>query len=137
MTTTTASTTSEPDQKVWKHPIRGATWGLLLGLGAAIYLVIFAVVPFGDWAILGLVVLLGIGLGVVWAHLAPAKKPKGEAPATSATATTAATGSSVTDVTPTGTESPDDWVTADAGDDLLPPPPPGPDPGTGTDSTSS
>ncbi len=74
-TTIDATRPSEPAQIVTKHPIRGAIWGLLLGLSIAIYAVLFAIIPFGDWIPLGLCVVAGVGLGVLWAYVAPAKGP--------------------------------------------------------------
>lgn len=59
-----------------RHPIRGAFWGLLLGIGVSIYLVIFSVVPFGDWVPLIIAVVICVLLGVLWGYFAPAKKPK-------------------------------------------------------------
>ena len=75
MSSTMTSTGSTAEQVVRKHPIRGAIWGLLLGLGLAIYAILFAIIPFTDWVPLILVVLAGVVIGVAWAYLAPAKKP--------------------------------------------------------------
>ena len=57
---------------VERHPIRGALYGLLLGLGIAIYLVIFSVIAF-QWTIPIVVAVLGLVAGVAWAMFAPAK----------------------------------------------------------------
>lgn len=70
---TTAPTAAK---EVRRHPIRGALWGLLLGIGIAIYAVLFALIPFGDWLPLLLLVLAGVGIGLLWAYFAPAKEPK-------------------------------------------------------------
>ena len=102
-TTIDASRPSEPEQTVRKHPIRGAIWGLLLGLGIAIYAVLFRIVPFGDWVPLGLCVLAGIALGVLWAYVAPATGPKERPPAG-------------TD-TPDETDAPDEADAADTTDE--------------------
>ena len=73
-------------QEVRKHPIRGAIWGFFLGLGVAIYLVLFAVIAFGDWIPFGLCIAAGIALGIVWALFAPAKQPKGAQPSSAVAA---------------------------------------------------
>ena len=75
MTSTMTSTETTAEQVVRKHPVRGAIWGLLLGLGLAIYSILFAIIPWTDWLPLILVVLAGVVIGVAWAYLAPAKKP--------------------------------------------------------------
>jgi len=71
-----------------RYPIRGALYGLLLGL-AVWYFLQFEFATFGFDSIAGvgtraaLVVLAGMVLGVVWAYVAPARKPKEAAPAAS------------------------------------------------------
>ncbi len=64
-----------------RHPIRGALWGIPLGLGVAVYLVIFKVVGLDSWITvtvkLVLVVLAAMALGALWGMFGPAKKPKG------------------------------------------------------------
>lgn len=59
-----------------RHPIRAAVYGVLLGLSAAIYLLLFSVIRFGEWVPLAVVVAAGLVIGVVWAYLAPPRKPK-------------------------------------------------------------
>ncbi len=56
------------------HLVRGALWGALLGFGVAIYLVLFAIVPFGDWLVLGLTFVAGIVIGLLWARFAPPRQ---------------------------------------------------------------
>ncbi len=112
MTSTVSSTSPAPEQEVAKHPVRGVLWGLLLGLGIAIYMVLFAVIPFGDWLPLLLCVLAGVAIGVAWAYFAPPKKPKGPPPA-------AETESEADDSTPSSIETPRD-VLGDAGDSAFP-----------------
>lgn len=72
----TAPAHARPTGRVVRYPIRGALWGLLLGLGAAIYSLLFGV--FEISSIVGPVVVIaaGVVLGILWATLAPAKKPK-------------------------------------------------------------
>lgn len=61
------------------HPIRGALFGLLLGLGLALIAVgrkianLDSIVPI-------LLVVVGVIIGVVWAMVGPAKQPKEPAP---------------------------------------------------------
>lgn len=59
-----------------RHPIRAAVYGVLVGLSAAIYLLLFSVIRFGEWVPLAVVVAAGLVVGVVWAYLAPPRKPK-------------------------------------------------------------
>jgi hypothetical protein len=80
MTSTINSEASAP-QEVRKHPVRGAIWGFFLGLGVAMYLVLFAIIAFGDWIPFTICVAAGITLGILWALFAPAKQPKGPPPA--------------------------------------------------------
>lgn len=74
------------DTNIKRHPIRGAFYGLLLGISAA-YFLFFQLTVFGFDTItgvltrFGLTVLAGVVVGVVWAYVAPAKQPKGAAPA--------------------------------------------------------
>ncbi|MEM9517604.1 MAG: hypothetical protein AAGA42_22350 [Actinomycetota bacterium] len=82
-TINTPSASAQSAEAVDYHLVRGALWGFLLGFGVAIYLVLFAVVAFGDWLILGGVVLAGVVIGVLWARFAPPKR--GDAPPPTAT----------------------------------------------------
>ncbi len=67
-------TATHAETNLKRHPIRGAFYGLLLGVGAAIYLVIFAVTPFSV-ATTGIVIGLCMVLGIAWGAFAPAKQP--------------------------------------------------------------
>lgn len=67
-------TATHAQTQVKRHPIRGGVYGLLLGLGAAIYLVIFAVAPFSV-STTAIVVGLCVLLGILWGAFAPAKQP--------------------------------------------------------------
>jgi len=58
-----------------RHPIRGAIYGLLTGIGAAVYLVIFGITPFSVTTMI-VVVAASLVIGAFWGVLAPAKKPK-------------------------------------------------------------
>ncbi len=61
--------------RVRRHPIMGFFAGLLLGLGLAVLLVIFGIVPM---TALWLAILVGGGvvLGIVLAYVTPARAPK-------------------------------------------------------------
>lgn len=67
-----------------RYPIRGALWGLLLGLSIA-YFLFFEFAVFGFDSISGVAtkVLIVVGItmvvGILWAYVAPARKPKGTA----------------------------------------------------------
>ena len=81
--------TTQTQPKVKRHPIRGALWGLMMGIGVALILINFAVIAFGTivpWIVIGVFVVLG----VLWGLFAPAKKPKGEPPPPTEAATSAA-----------------------------------------------
>lgn len=58
------------ERKVDRHPVRGVVAGLVLGLGAALLLFVFGVVPMTLlW--LALVVVAGAALGLVLAYVVP------------------------------------------------------------------
>jgi hypothetical protein len=71
-----------------RHPIRGALWGIPLGMGVAVFLVIYKVIGFDSITAvtikLVLVVIAAMALGALWGMFGPAKKPKG-APLAAAT----------------------------------------------------
>jgi high-affinity Fe2+/Pb2+ permease len=73
------------DRKLKRHPIRGGLFGLLVGFAAAYFaffrfsLVGFDTIP-GVATKFVLIILGGVALGIVWAFLAPARKPKRAAP---------------------------------------------------------
>ncbi len=56
-----------------RHPVRGGLYGLLLGLGVAIYLVLFAITPF-SLTTMAIIVVVGIALGAAWGAFAPPKR---------------------------------------------------------------
>lgn len=75
----TTDTQSQPNVK--RHPIRGAVWGFLMGIGVALILFNFALIALGQ-AVPWLLIIGGFTvLGVLWGMFAPAKKPKGDPPA--------------------------------------------------------
>lgn len=63
-----------------RHPIRGALYGLSLGIGAAVYLVTLSVMALSVVNVI-IVVVVCIVLGGLWGAFAPPKKPKGQPPA--------------------------------------------------------
>jgi len=65
--------THAPETVVKRHPIRGILYGAMLGIGIAMYLVLFSVTPF-EWATMAIVVGAGAVLGFVWGLFAPAKQ---------------------------------------------------------------
>ncbi len=73
--------------KLKRHPIRGALYGLLLGLSAA-YFAFFQFGLFGFDTLtgvlmkFGIIVVAGMVIGVVWAYIAPPRRGSGpkEAP---------------------------------------------------------
>ena len=72
-----ATETTATGPTVKRHPIRGLIWGFVLGIGIAIYLVIFSVIAFGTLTPY-LVILLTTIAGGAWGWFAPPKKPKGD-----------------------------------------------------------
>jgi len=69
-----------------RHPGRGAIWGLVLGLGIAVYLTfVWPVIGLDDYkavAIKWALVVGGVMLAsILWGLFGPARKPKGAAPA--------------------------------------------------------
>jgi hypothetical protein len=58
--------------KARRHPVRGFLAGLFLGIGAALLLFVFGVLPF-TLAMLGIVTAVGIVVGVVLAYVAPVR----------------------------------------------------------------
>jgi hypothetical protein len=69
-----------------RHPIRGAVWGLILGLGIAIALTfVWPVIGLDDIAMVAVKWALIVGgvmlLSILWGLFGPARKPKGPEPA--------------------------------------------------------
>lgn len=70
-----------------RHPVRAAVWGLVLGLGIAIYLTFV-------WPVIGMDNVAGVAvkwalvmggvmlLSILWGLFGPARRPKGQPPAT-------------------------------------------------------
>lgn len=71
--------------QVQRHPGRGAMWGLILGLGVAVYLTfVWPVIGLEDVKAVAIKWMLVVGgvmlLSIFWGLFGPAKKPKGAAP---------------------------------------------------------
>jgi len=69
--------TKTVDQQLVKktHPVRGVLWGLMMGLGLSIVLVLTKVIPFALAPML-IVLVLGTVIGTVWSIFGPAKHAK-------------------------------------------------------------
>lgn len=65
-----ATTSVRTEQTVAYHPVRGAMYGLLLGLGVAIYLVIFKIITI-QLVIPIIAVVVCIALGAAWGRFTP------------------------------------------------------------------
>jgi predicted lipid-binding transport protein (Tim44 family) len=66
-----------------RHPILGLLSGFLLGVGLALILVQLAIVPFGSWTVIVIVVLLTL-LGLIFALTIPLRGAPPAAPAATA-----------------------------------------------------
>lgn len=69
--------TSTGDVK--RHPIRGALWGLIAGLGLALLLFSYNVVALGTLTPY-VVIVLGVAAGIGFGALAPAKGAAAQSP---------------------------------------------------------
>ena len=72
-----------PETTVIRHPIRGAIWGFFFGTGLGLLLKMLSVVPLSIPTLITYAAVSTV-LGVLWGMFAPARKPKGAAPAASA-----------------------------------------------------
>jgi hypothetical protein len=75
----TTTTLSPAQSTVRYHPIRGAIYGLLFGLGLALVLMVFKVLALSVPMILILGVVFLV-LGALWGRFAPPRAPKGSPP---------------------------------------------------------
>ena len=73
---TTVAPTPPPVGRVQRHPVRGFFFGLLLGIGVAMLTVLLGVFEMFTWTGPIAIIVGGVVIGVLWATLAPAKKPK-------------------------------------------------------------
>ena len=65
--------------QIKRYPIRGALWGLLLGLGLALVGIGQSIFALGTLPPV-LVTVGGVVVGVLWSMFAPPKRPKGAPP---------------------------------------------------------
>ncbi len=77
------------DTTTKRHPIRGAIWGLILGLGVFVFLtLVFPVIVLesvSQVATQGVIVIVVVMvLSIVWGLYGPAKAPKGPSPVSAA-----------------------------------------------------
>ncbi len=78
---TDVATNTVEQQLVKKtHPVRGILWGLMMGVGLSIVLVLTKVIPLDPVPML-IVLVLGTIVGAVWSIFGPAKHAK-DIPAT-------------------------------------------------------
>jgi hypothetical protein len=82
-----ATDTAERQLVKTTHPVRGILWGLMMGVGLSIVLVLTKVIPLALAPLL-IVLLLGTAAGTLWSIFGPAKRPK-DAPVAPETAATA------------------------------------------------
>lgn len=68
-----------------RHPIRGALWGLMMGFGVILLLMVLSIVRL-DIPTAIIYTVVGAVVGLLWGVFAPPKKPKGPAPVRHATA---------------------------------------------------
>ncbi|MDH3470102.1 MAG: hypothetical protein OEM94_02170 [Acidimicrobiia bacterium] len=64
--------TTTAKAKVKRHPIRGAIFGLLLGIGTAALLIMYAVIALGTLTPI-FVIVAGIVVGILWGMFGPVK----------------------------------------------------------------
>lgn len=76
----TASATTQPAE-LQRHPIRGILWGLMMGIGLSVVLVVTKVISL-DLTMMILVVVIALFAGVLWSTIGPAKAPTGPPPVT-------------------------------------------------------
>ena len=77
------------DTTTKRHPIRGAIWGLILGLGVFVFLtLVFPVIVLESVSQVAtqgvIVIVIVMVLSVLWGLYGPAKAPKGSPPARAA-----------------------------------------------------
>jgi hypothetical protein len=68
-----------------RHPIRGALWGVLMGFGGILLLMVLSIIRL-DIPTAIIYTVAGAVVGLLWGLFAPPKKPKGPAPARAASA---------------------------------------------------
>lgn len=71
--------TTTPEPVLHRHPIRGAIWGLVMGFGVILLLMVVRIVPVTIPMAIVYAVVGGV-VGVLWGVFGPPKRPKGPAP---------------------------------------------------------
>jgi hypothetical protein len=72
------------DKDVKRHPIRGALWGILMGIGVYLLLGGMKVIAFGESGMFAIILAISVVANVLWGLFGPAKAakpPKGWTPA--------------------------------------------------------
>lgn len=65
-------------ESIKRHPVRGAIWGVILGLGLALIAIGQSWAALGTWPPF-VFLLAGIVIGIAWSTFGPAKPVKSEA----------------------------------------------------------
>ncbi len=65
---------------IHRHPIRGILWGLLMGIGATLVLVVTKVISL-DLTSMIIVTTISLLVSVLWSTVGPARAPTGPPPA--------------------------------------------------------
>lgn len=79
-TTASISATTRPAH-LQRHPIRGLLWGLMMGIGLTLVLVVTKVISL-DLTMMIVVTAIAMLVAVLWSTVGPPKQPKGPPPAT-------------------------------------------------------
>jgi hypothetical protein len=104
------------DTVLHRHPIRGALWGLLMGFGGILLLMVLSIIRL-DIPTAIIYTVAGAVVGLLWGLFAPPKKPKGPAPARAASAPAAAPPAASTPAAPPEVaQEPEPMAGDDAGD---------------------
>jgi len=71
--------TTSQEPVLHRHPIRGAIWGLVMGFGVILLLMVLRIVPVMIPTAIIYAVVGGV-VGILWGVFGPPKRPKGRAP---------------------------------------------------------
>lgn len=107
------------DTVLHRHPIRGALWGMMMGFGGILLLMVLSIVRL-DIPTAIIYTVAGAAFGLLWGLFAPPKKPKGPAPvrgaAPAAPATPVTPATPATPAEPTQPATPADPAVEEDGD---------------------
>jgi hypothetical protein len=73
MTDTNPNAEPTATGQVEYHLVRGALWGLSLGIGLAIYAVLFRLITL-QLVTMGAIVVVGVILGLLWSRFGPPRR---------------------------------------------------------------